>query len=621
MNPFVLVACSVCWCAAAPSSAAVVAGHFEDLGVAVKKAGLMGYVVGPDKSGLADVVYLNFMQNAGRLFLVAVDPTTGRAEQWFSPQDSGGWATVLGPDRKVYLGTFGQGLILCFDPARPEAGVQVIGRPSPTESYIWQLVVGQDKKLYGCTYPSAKLVSYDPASGTMEDLGRMSRTEMYARSLAAGSDGKVYVSVGTVNPDLVMYDPSAKQHRSLLKPEWQEVGGVSVLQGAAGKVYAQVSGRRSKTENATSLLYRVESGGLTPDDRPEYPVQRLRDGRIVSDVEVGSEVGRLVIRDPKTNQASTVEFRYQCEGIGIFMVGAGPEGCIYGSTAMPLEVFRYDPKKRASQHLGNMPGGEVYSMIEDAGKLYLCYYGGSVMNLYDPKNPAWNWGTKPECNPRSFGSLGDGHLRPRAMIRGPEGMIYIGSHPPYGQLGGAMAVWDPKQNKVIENYRHLVKNQSIVALAYEPQSGLIFGGSGNYGGGGTQPTETEAKFFASDPRKKEKVFEDALVPGAQSYAAMCAARGRVFVAIGTNLYAFDPKSMAVARRIALPGDQVEISLGLHRDGLLYGLCSAGIYAVHPETWEVRLVAKRPAPIQCGFALTDSGIYFGSGSHLWRYVWD
>ena len=49
---------------------------------------------------------------------------------------------------------------------------------------------------------------------------------------------------------------------------------------------------------------------------------------------------------------------------------------------MPLEVFRYDPAANRSQHLGAMPGGEVYSMLESSGKLYLCYYGGAIMNLY-----------------------------------------------------------------------------------------------------------------------------------------------------------------------------------------------------------------------------------------------
>jgi streptogramin lyase len=500
--------------------------------------------------------------------------------------------------------------------------VQVVGRPSKTESYVWQLVVGRDGKLYGCTYPSAKLVSYDPATGAMEDLGRMSPTEMYARTVAAGADGKVYVSIGTVKPDLVMYDPASGRHRSIIPPAWGPVGGVGVSQGAAGRVYAQVSVRDPKTGTMTARQFRVQDGELVEDNRPEYPVQRLRDGRTVSEVGVGSERGKFVLRDPKTGQGRTVAFEYKGEGIGIFVVGAGPEGCVYGSTAMPLEVFRFDPRKGKSEHLGNMPGGEVYSMIEHAGKLYLCYYGGSVMNLYDPRNPAWNWGSAPESNPRSFGPLGDGHLRPRAMIRGPGGLIYVGSHPPYGQLGGAMAVWDPGQNKAVENYRNLVKNQAITALAYEPESGLICGSSGNYGGGGARATEKEAKVFAFDPRKKEKVFETALAPGAQSYQAMCAARGRVFVAVGATLYVFDPGTRSVVRQLALPGSQVEISLGLHRDGRLYGLCSAGIYSVDPQSGEVKPVASSPpVGIHCGFALTDTGIYFASGPHLWRYVWE
>ena len=598
---------------------AAMAGQFEDLGVPVKKAGLMGTVVGPDKTGQKDIVYLNFMQNQGRLFLLSVDPDTGETHQYFSPQDSGGWATVLGPDKKVYIGTFGQGLILCFDPAKPEEGLKVIGRPSKTETYIWQLVVGKDNKLYGCTYGNAKLISYDPATGKLEDLGRMSETEMYARTIAAGADGKIYTSVGTVKNDLIMYDPATREHRSIIPPEWGAVGGVQVVQGADWSVYAYID-RPDAKGSMTRKLFRVAGEKLTPAETMRSPERRLRDGRVIADVSVQSEGGYFDATDPRTKRSKQVKFRYESSGIGIFVVGVGPEGCIYGSTAMPLEVFRYDSRANKSDHLGNMPGGEVYSMIEHEGKLYLCYYGGSIMNLYDPKNPKWNWGTGANCNPRSFGALGDGHLRPRAMIYGPDGMIYIGSHPPYGQLGGAMAVWDPKQNKVVENYRNLVKNQSIVSLAWEPQSGLIFGGSGNCGGGGTQPTEKEALFFAFDPRKKEKVFETPLAPGAQYYQAMCAAEGKVFVAVDTILHVFDPTQMKEIHNTPLPGTQVQISLGLHSDGLLYGLSTGGVYSVNPKTYELKLAAKSSVGIECGFALTDTGIYFGSGPHLWRYKW-
>src|SRR2546422_11569108 len=118
------------------------------------------------------------------------------------------------------------------------------------------------------------------------------------------------------------------------------------------------------------------------------------------------------------------------------------------------------------------------------------------MTFNDPAKPFWKFGSGANCNPITFGGIGDGHLRPRAMIRGPGNLLYIGSEPPYGQLGGALGVWDPRQNRTIENYRHIVTNQSIVSLAWEPKSGLIFGGSAPVGGGGTPARGNEARVFA-----------------------------------------------------------------------------------------------------------------------------
>lgn len=590
------------------------AGQFEDLGIPVRKAGLMNTIIGPDGTGTKDLVYMNFMQTAAPVFLLVVDPDTGETHQYGAEKDNCNWASCLGPDGRIYVGTTGNALILCFDPKHPELGLKTIGRPSETETYIWQLCVGKkDGKLYGCTYGNAKLVSYDPKTGKLEDLGRMDDTEDYTRTVASGPNGKIYTGIGMVKQNLVVYDPETATHKSLLTEKQRIPGCVSVIEGADGNVYTTFGGEGGGA-------FRIDDETLVPVKSIPSKSLTLRDGRIVANIITERQGGRFTVVDPESNQQRVVEFKYEGAGSGIFVVGAGPEGCIYGSTAMPLEVFRYDPKTSKSTHLGNMPGGEVYSMIVYHGLLYLCYYGGSVMNLYDPKNPAWKYGTDPDCNPRSFGGLGDGHLRPRAMIYGPNEMIYVGSHPPYGQLGGAMAVWDPKQNKVIENYRNLIQDQSIVALAYEPKTGLIFGGSGNYGGGGTRPTQKEALFFAFDPVKKQKAYDMPLVPGAQTYQAMVAAEGKVFLALD-QLYVFDPEKKQVVHKAALPGGgQLEISLGPHTDGLLYGLTSQCVYSVNPKTYEVKEVAKSPVPVSCGFALTDTGVHFGSGVRLWRYRW-
>jgi len=571
----------------------------------------MGCIVGPNGRG-GDAIYFNFNQAGAPLFLVQVDADTGDARQFNSPRGPGAWAFIAGPDEKIYLGTWDGGLILRFDPRQPEKGIELVGKPSPTETYLWQYDIGKDGKLYACTYPQAKLVSFDPATGKMEDLGRLHPTEMYARNLAVGPNGKVYVGIGTQKGDVVVYDPATRTHHSLLPESLRATlrpGTVSVTKRSDGNVYAALS----------SGLVRIDDETLTPvQSAPSVPPRKLRDGRIVTDFDRGS----FTLQDPKTGKVVERKFKYAGAGDGIFVVGMGPGGVVYGSTMMPMEIFRFDPRTGQSEHLGNLAGGsaggEVYSMLDYAGKLYLCYYGGAVMTLYDPAKPFWKVGTSADCNPISFGGIGDGHLRPRAMIRGPGGLIYIGSEPPYGQLGGAMAVWDPQQNKTIENYRNLVTNQSIVSLAYEPKTGLIFGGSGNWGGGGTRPTEKEAKFFAFDPKLKKKVFEGALVPGAKSYRATVAADGKVITAVDSQLYVFDPQAMGFVRTNRLAGPQVEIALGRHRSGLLVGLTRRGVYAFDPAEGKVVHTAPAPTRVGCGFALTDEAVYFGSGPTLWRY---
>ena len=57
-------------------------GQFEDLGVPVHKAALMETIIGPDRTGTRDMVYMNFVQGAGAAFVLAVDPETGESRQY-----------------------------------------------------------------------------------------------------------------------------------------------------------------------------------------------------------------------------------------------------------------------------------------------------------------------------------------------------------------------------------------------------------------------------------------------------------------------------------------------------------------------------------------------------------
>jgi hypothetical protein len=208
------------------------------------------------------------------------------------------------------------------------------------------------------------------------------------------------------------------------------------------------------------------------------------------------------------------------------------------------------------------------------------------------------------------------------MIHGPDEKIYIGSYPEYGRHGGSLGVWDPAQDKLIENYHPLIKNQAIVALAFDAKTGLIFGGSSTSGGGGTNPVEPEAKFFAFDAQKKGLILEEAPVPGAQDIRSMALVGRRIFGIAGAGqLFVYDVDAKQYLHKGALDvGSVPDCCLGLWQDGKLYGLSHKQVFRLDPDTYQVTVLAKYDGEIECGFALDAKGIYFGDRATLMRYNW-
>lgn len=614
------------------------AAPFEEIGVPVRKAGLMGTLVGPGPEEGSERVYFNFRQDGGKLFLVVVDPATGKSEQYNSPAGTGAWGLIVGPDNRIYLGTHDgpdsedSGRILVFDPKKPEEGIKVVGRPSETETYLWMFTNGPDGKIYGCTYPTAKLVSYDPNSGQMADLGVMDPEQKYTRSICTGPDGRIYMGVGFGKANVVVYDPKSGEHKSILPDEYRKTPdqtGAAVYNGEDGNVYIQATkvevlngdpqnGEITRSEPVT-LIVRGDTVEETDSPSTQRSHAQFKDGRRVSDANLEGEY-TLVSPDGKTE---TKHFTYAGAGAGVFMVANGPLGRVYGSSYMPCQIFWYDPASGAMENPGNPceVGGEIYSMLDHHGQLYACAYPGSFLAKWDPSKP-WKYGREAGSNPIGFGPLGPGHLRPRAMIHGPNEFIYIGSYPEYGKHGGSMGVWDPAQDKLVENYHNLIPNQSIVSLVFDAQSGLVFGGSSTAGGGGTDPIEKEARFFAFDPQKKGLKFSETPFPGMQSVRSMAIVGRRVFgVADDDRLFVYDiDKGEYIYKAPIGLGVVPDCSLGLRKDGKLYGIAGNKVFKLDPESFAAEVLAEYPGEIRCGFAMDDKGLYFGDRAKLMRYNW-
>lgn len=602
-------------------------GKFVDLGVPVTRAAIFKQTLGPDGNGEMTRIYAVFTQNAAPVFLVQINPDTGEAKQFNAPIGTHPWGLTVGPDNCVYVGTAGDakqgGLLLKFDPAAPEKGLVNLGKMAESETYIWSLANGEgDDCIYGCTYGNGKVASYNTRTGEMRDYGQLSPGQQYTRPIVVGKDGWVYTAVGTTAPDYVALDPRTGEHHSSRPAGLAGTPVEELEKGGWGQFRKGIDGHAYQKD--CDKWYRLVAGAAEPVEDAQVPagvVPELKDGRRL--VGVYPE-GRWVLRDPATNAETAGEFTYESAGMEAFVLGEGPDGCIYGSTMLPLWLFRTDPRTGLHEVLGNpsKSGGELYSFLTLDGLLWTFGYPNAYVSSYDPTRP-WSFGDAPENNPRNFGTMGDGHLRPRAVILGPQQQIYVGSYAPYGELGGAMGVLDPATGKVTENYRNLIPNQSICALAYDAASNLIFGGTSIAGGGGTQPSEKEAVFFVWDPVQRKLTNQCVPVAGDTTTPAIAVANGKVFIFSrpSNTLSVYDiASSTMVEHRPIEYGPVVEICLGLHTDGMIYGLTNRAVIRIDPATHEISRMATWDKGVRCGWVMNEDGIYFASGVHLIRWEW-
>jgi len=584
----------------------------KDLGVPVREPIIWGAFAGPGKTGALDTIYLSFSQYNAPLFLLAVNPDTGQMRQFNGPLSSewGSWGFTVDHENRIYLGSYYNAHLLRFDP-RTEKW-EDLGRPAGgKESFICAVTTAPDGKIWGGTFPSAKLFSYDPKTGVSEDFGRMDPDQFYCYP-TAGEDGLIYCAIQFEKMDIVVFDPEKKTRTSLILGERRKPGRVTLVRGKDGRIYSKLP--------ISDQWFLVEEGKrlveVPPSGVPLVP-KALPDGRVFSFV----DNNLLRIENPATKERKEISLKYEAVGAYIYVVGTGPDGKIYGSTMLPLQLFVYDPQNHSLANLGkaSVANGEVYSLGSLDGKLYLCSYPEARLSVYDPGKPI-RFGDDEDANPRDLGPMGGDLYRPRTMITGPHGKVLIGGYPDYGLLGGAIAVYDPMKNEK-RVYRHIIRNQSIASLAYIEKFDLIAGGSSIRGGTGTHAVEKEAKLMLWDPKEEKKIFEIVPVPGAKTILSLAVTVEGLLYGITDNekVFVFEPGEKEIRKIFDLGfKNPREISLQLGPDLRLYGLAKEAIFFIDPRNDQVSLVKEPSVPIHSGMAMLGRKIFFGSGANLWEF---
>jgi hypothetical protein len=515
---------------------------FQLIGTYTGIGAQLAAVVAPGPTPGSERLYASYIYLGNTFDVLSVDPDTGDTTVFHNPVpgESGAWGMAAGPDGNVYLGTLPNAHLLKLD--TQQGALLDLGRPSSTESYIWSLTFGSDNRLYGGTYPNCKLVRYDPATGQLADLGRLDPIQEYARFVAASKDGFIYAGIGVSIANIAAYQISTGQHQEVLPAAAQSVAFPHVYLGTDGNVHGTVSGLGFSLNQWTAT--ELKSGVAVP----AAPGNVLPDGRTVSITESlsesGSEILTLVVTNPTTKAKVEHVLAYQGEEIELFRIGLGPDGALYGSSAIPANFIRADMSQNSLQQIGMVGAGEVYSFLSHGNGLLMGAYSGlATLMSYQPGIPFSQ--AAESTNPGLVNFQGDNaSWRPEAMINGPDGKVYVGALAGYGLLESPLIEWNTENGSV--QLFDIVPNQSVVSLA--TWQDLIIGGTSSSGGLGSQPIRADAELFAWNPSTQEVEYQFAPVSGAASITDLITApNGLVYGIAGKTLFEFNPQTQQITK--------------------------------------------------------------------------
>lgn len=649
------------------ASASDSVGIEEDLGTPITftNTASAGYTTGADGRPIITTI-----AGGDPSVFSAVDAATG--ELLYSEEVAGvtiGLTYTTGSDRSVYIGSGSGGRVWRFDPDAMD--VELLGERVFGQTHWFSNDTGPDGRIWFGTYPDAKLISYQPTTQDWTDHGTLQPGATYARTVAAWQD-KVFVGV-TPHPAIYEYDTVTGAARKIELPaEYQGDGIIYGVDVRGSKLFALLTPVRTllvydlETDTWIEEIPRVAGHGMAPvrevsvpdgsggtELRSEtYYVSQADGSQVVGyDVETGAkrqlplvveasatggwewmELGKdeypgesLVAMDrfariyqwnPQTN-ASTV-FTSDAAGspVHIRSMATGPDGAIYlGGYASNAGLARYDPETGETELL---PGpGQIETITTVGDHVLFGVYASALVYDYDTTRP-WQFGT----NPATPARLGHEQDRPTAFVQAGD-LTAVASVPAPGHLGGALTLLD-RDTGEFDVYRDVVPDQSPLTLAYH--DGLIYGGTGIWGGLGIDPTTTEGSLFVFDPVSREVVHTSVPVPGERNVSGLAFDDdGMLWGITGNELFKFDPATREVVLRKKYfsvnDSETYWVGRSLHwADGKLVGMTSRKAFEIDTETLELTVLSDLGGGFAAGTVVGGDGAYYYSeGARLYRWT--
>ncbi|MEH7246810.1 cohesin domain-containing protein [Neobacillus niacini] len=485
------------------------------------------------------------------------------------------WSHTIAPNGDVYVAAGGQ--LWVYSPVTKD--IKKVYTHS-TENVFWALEHDEEGNIYIATGPLGKIIKYVPSTQTAHDFGRlMGRiSQEYVRSIDY-SNGYVYggTSLGEIykidaktgekveiasplNEKGYVYDLDIVDDRLLIarfetsqtryvydleSQIWLDVkieNSTSGLQlpktSQDGKIYMPVNGKIASFDvNTFEVVEIVDYGtGFRGADWVESSDPELPGVSLVT----MNFSGSYIFFNPATGKIKTIKNYLPPSPSITHVFKKGANGKIYITGMQASKAAEYDV---FTKDLKLFPMGQAGAVIPYKDKVYFGVYPGGGFEEYLPASGD---------NPRKLFNIGDEQDRPITGIEA-EGKIFVGSIPDYGEIGGALMVYNPSAQNPEESYkvyRNIVENQSIISLAYK--DGKIYGSTSINGGLSSETSATEAKVFVWDIEKGEKINEISLnIPGLYSPPAIggltIGSDGLLWGAVNGIVFALDPESLSLIK--------------------------------------------------------------------------
>lgn len=596
------------------------------IGIPVKAANWVRVFPGEDRAG-KPCLYATMGQNARPFFVLLIDIETGRCTKFPADTRNASFPTSAlwsASRRCLYIGSAYAGHLHRFSPRTGR--VEDLGAINPGKAnFPCAMAERPGGGLFIGSHGACDLTSYDPDTGKFRRYGRMDPRDMYFYPLA-GSDGTIAGLVRVMKPHVVALDPDTGRHRAMGPSADRDgkEGFVELLQGSDGLLYIKSHEGNFRVSGLEAVPVDAVAEPCGPPALPGGSTWRWLDGDVF-------EYRKLAITAPGGDER-VLSLDWEGDGTDLFLCHAGPDGKIYGSSILPEHFFSFDPATGLVKDHGacSTSGGEAYSMGNHEGKIYIASYPGAKLSVYDPGRP-YRFGSDRRANPRELGRPDDVSYRPYSMAAGPAGKVWLASVPDYGTWGGTLAWFDPATEK-FGSHRHIIRDCSVVSLAYLEEEKLLLAGFSVDGGTGTRPKARQAGLALWDPQKDREAWQGDLGLEIFSVADLCPAGGGLVYALilspalETSLVLLDTRGKAVVSRTFLSSPPHGISrngLFIH-EGYLYGFTTAGIYRARLGTTGAAVYWKVPEKFKPGGgrhplispgAVASGKLYFGCGHRL------